>query len=342
MDNELKDKQLLEDLFYSSRFFFSYSSLSKLLYSPKSFYNYYVLGKREEKDDQYFLEGKIVHCLLLENGLFSDRYVIAPGKVPSDSVRDILSKVYALYLEEKISSSEDIIPRTMLGEFKEEIFNFMVEADFNSHIKDKDKRINKVITDESIDYFEYLKSAESKKLIDVATYTKCVDIVHDLREHPVMRIMGLHPDVYNPKNLFTEIEIRYELEDFEFSLKGTIDSLYIDHSTKTIHINDLKTTSKALSDFPIVVDTYGYWMQAAIYERLVRAVFKDKYGEDWKYVFTFVVVDKANQIYPFQVTEDTMSNWQVELQHKLREAEYHYTEKDFTLPYKFVQSQIKL
>ena len=45
---------------------------------------------------------------------------------------------------------------------------------------------------------------------------------------------------------------------------------------------------------------------------------------------------KNQQVYPFLVSEDTMKLWMKELQTILEKANYHYTNKDYTLPYEFV------
>ena len=44
-----EDKYTLETRFYNNPFSFSYSSLSKLLYSPRLFYKDYILNEKEEK-----------------------------------------------------------------------------------------------------------------------------------------------------------------------------------------------------------------------------------------------------------------------------------------------------
>ena len=38
----------------------SYSSINKMLFSPKLFYSHYILNEREEKLESYLVEGKLV------------------------------------------------------------------------------------------------------------------------------------------------------------------------------------------------------------------------------------------------------------------------------------------
>jgi orotate phosphoribosyltransferase len=56
-----------------------------------------------------------------------------------------------------------------------------------------------------------------------------------------------------------------------------LDNVVVDHNSKTIFINDLKTTGKSIQDFPESVEYYKYWMQAVIYVMLASEKFlKDK------------------------------------------------------------------
>jgi hypothetical protein len=52
--------------FYQKKFYFSYSGLNKLLYSPAMFYNHYVLNQREDSKDAHLVGGSVLHCLLFE------------------------------------------------------------------------------------------------------------------------------------------------------------------------------------------------------------------------------------------------------------------------------------
>jgi hypothetical protein len=88
MVNTKLDAKGLEDKFYSQPFSFSYSGLSKLLYSPGLFYNHYILQEREEKLDQHLVEGKVIHCLILDNGSFNNQFIVCLGSKISGIDRD--------------------------------------------------------------------------------------------------------------------------------------------------------------------------------------------------------------------------------------------------------------
>ena len=63
---------------------------------------------------------------------------------------------------------------------------------------------------------------------------------------------------------------------------------------------------------------------------------------DYKYEFSFVVVDKYEQIYCFPVSALTLDNWSTRFNESLNEAHYHYTNKDYSLPYEFIVNKVTL
>ena len=81
-----------EKEFYAKDFNFSYSSLNKLLFCPNLFYKEYILQDREIKTDKHLIEGKLVHCLLLEPEKFEDKFALVPGKTPSDNIRKVMKR----------------------------------------------------------------------------------------------------------------------------------------------------------------------------------------------------------------------------------------------------------
>ena len=333
-----QDPRVLEDMFYAKQFAFSYSSLNKLLHSPGLFYRQYVLGEREELMEASVIEGRVIHSLLLDQDSFDEQFVIAQSKLPSDNVRDVIGRIY------EIHKSEDE-KRMELDMYKDEILEILKEKNFYQSIKKDEDRLAKIITEDSQEYFTFLRMSSKKTPISADTYSRCVEVVDSIKNHPCMEIMGMtnNSDLSHVYNELT-VEIDSQFAEFPFGLKGTIDNLFIDVENKTIRINDIKTTSKTIVDFPDTVKYYNYWMQAAMYMRLGRSLMhnlKDEYKE-YTLVFSFVVVDKYNQVYVFEVSEETMTNWEIDLQEKLHEAKHHYESRDYSLPYKFLKSKVML
>ena len=140
---------------------------------------------------------------------------------------------------------------------------------------------------------------------------------------------------------FVEKALSCKLQNYDFGLKGIIDKYIIDHKNKTIRIIDFKTTGKSVTEFAETVEFYNYWLQAAIYSVLALKNAGDK-GKDYKINFTFIVIDKYNQIYSFPVRPTTMDAWYSGLEQALDVAKYHIDNMNFDLPYEFLVNEVTL
>jgi hypothetical protein len=341
-EKPILDPKIAEDYFYAKSFDFSYSSLNKLLYSPMLFYKHYILGEREEELEKHLVEGRVIHKLLFDVDTFDEEFVIGMEKVPSDNVVDVIKTINNIRKQEAESLPEDMGCRTNLDEFESEILTALADKNLYQKMSDELK-LKRIINTEGIEYFNFLKKVEGKTMISADTYSDCVEKVVKIQNHECMKNMGLHHQNESMSDVYNELDIQMTMDEegFPFGIKGFIDNLFIDRPKKTIRINDLKTTSKTISEFTDAVSLYNYWIQAAIYERLVRKILKDKYA-DWDYVFSYIVIDKYSQVYQFEVSQDTMTEWQIDLQEKLHEAKFHYERRDYSLPYKFLTSKVKL
>ena len=141
-----------------------------------------------------------------------------------------------------------------------------------------------------------------------------------------------------------ELPLAIDVDNLSFGFKGILDNVVIDSESKTVFINDLKTTGKNLIDFPESVQYYKYWMQAVIYEKLVFQKFiKDLPDSlEWNIIVTFIVIDKYNQVYPFQVSQESLTLWQDNFEKIIDTVKYHYENKDYTLPYELAIGNLKL
>jgi hypothetical protein len=311
---------LLEEEFYSKKFYFSYSGLNKLLFSPTVFYKHYILNQQEDKTDQHLIEGKLLHCLLLDSQSFDSQFVMMPGTVPTGPTKIILDAVYKKALE--LNADLD------LNKLHEPILQLMIDTNYHQRLKTDQQRLEKIITDDNISYFQFLGVKKNKDIIDQETLDRVkgyVEVITSNRE--VMNSLegGAH--------FQSEVKLQTELEGFNFGIKGILDRV-IDKGDH-IHVIDLKTTNKTLSDFPETVEYYNYWLQAAIYRKLVSSVEKPV-------KFSFVVIDKYQQVYEFEVSDATMLNWTERMEEKLKVAQYHYDNREYQLPYEFATTKVIL
>jgi len=86
------------ELFYKKKFYFSYSGINKLLFSPGLFYNHYILNNREDSTDTHLVAGRVLHCLLLEADNYDKQFITMPGKFPTDSQKKIIDTLFKQHL----------------------------------------------------------------------------------------------------------------------------------------------------------------------------------------------------------------------------------------------------
>jgi len=334
------DRMTMEEKFFQKEFFFSYSGLNKLLFSPRLWYKHYVLQEREERTDNHLIEGKVIHALLLDEANFSKNFMILPGNIPTGNTRTVVDKVFNLKSEGKLSDC------------KEEIITVLKEINLHQSLTDDkkadkagvtvtgdEKRLAKIINEETESYWDFLKNKEGKDIIDMDTLTRCREAAEllkaDSRIADLLKLENTNKKitVYNEQKI-----ARGGFAELPFGLKGILDNIVVDDVAKIMYINDIKTTGKTIEDFVETVEYYNYWLQAAIYDKLVT----DMNPKDYKVKFTFIVIDKYQQVYPFEVKEETMNTWKVRLNEVLEKAKWHYTNRKFNLPHKFETETVTL
>ncbi len=88
------ERMYKEEEFFSKPFLMSYSGLNRLLFSPSLFYNHYILGQKEDVNDRNMIEGKLIHCLLLNPDNFDNEFVVSVQDTPSDNPRTLLHRYW--------------------------------------------------------------------------------------------------------------------------------------------------------------------------------------------------------------------------------------------------------
>ncbi len=325
--------------FYQKKFYFSYSGLNKLLYSPAIFYNHYVLNQREDSTDPHLVGGRVLHCLLFEPEKYDDQFMSLPGKLPTDSQRKIIDNIFRIHIGYGNNS-------LLLEDYSTDILTQLLTANLYQSLKTDAQRLEKILTDENKEYFEFLKQGLNKTVVDQPTLDGCKASVEILKSNKEVRaLLGLdkleeddHIEVHN------ELHIKIDHDQLPFGFHGVLDNVVIDNEAKVIFINDLKTTGKSIQDFPDAVEYYKYWIQGVIYLILATDKFlKDKPDRDtWQIQVTFIVIDKYNLVYPFQVSAETMLEWRSNFKGVIHTAKWHYDNKRYDLPYDLAVGNVKL
>lgn len=324
--------------FYGRPFNFSYSSLSRLLWSPKSFKDVYINGQREEIVADHLIKGKLIHNLLLDPKSMEANYIVMPSNIPGANIKAVIDRVY--YHKQQLIDDT----REKLEDFPGAILDVMRDMNFYQNLKTDDQRIAKVITEESLVYWSFLKQKKGKDLIDQETLTYCTEAVEIIKQNQeVCDVLALYADSMSAVEIMNEQYMdMYPIPNYPFGLKGILDSLVVDHENKQIRINDVKTTSKDLKNFKESVEYYDYWMQAAIYLLMTTTKLKSLLTAGYTVEFNFVVIDKAFNTYVFPVSQESLTEWSDKLYAALDKAKWHYEERKYDLPYELSKSKVYL
>ena len=324
------------DNFYKKEFNFSYSSINKLLFSPRMFYNHYVLKEKEDSTDSHLVIGRVLHCLLLEPANFNDQFPVMTSKIPSENNKKIIDNIFRNYLVNQNNT-------LTLEDYSKDILTHLLTINLHQSLKTDQQRLDKILTDENNEYFEFLKLSLGKTVIDETILDNCkksLDIIK--ANNDVRALLQLDKIQENDEiEVYNELIVSMSDKNLPFGFKGVLDNVVVDHNSKTLFINDLKTSGKSIQDFPESVDYYKYWIQGTIYVMLASEKFlKDK--QDWNVQLTFIVIDKYNQVYPYQVSSESLNKWKIDFEKIVTQIRWHYDNKQYDLPYDLALGNVKL
>jgi len=324
------------DNFYKKEFNFSYSSINKLLFSPRMFYNHYVLNQKEDSTDSHLVIGRVLHCLLLEPLNFDNQFAVMTSKIPSENNKKIIDNIFRNYLVNQNNT-------LTLEDYSKDILTHLLTINLHQSLKTDQQRLDKILTDENNEYFEFLKLSLGKTVIDQIILDNCKKSLDVIKANNNVRALLQLDKIQEDDEIevYNELIVSMSDKNLPFGFKGVLDNVVVDHNSKTIFINDLKTSGKSIQDFPESVDYYKYWIQGTIYVMLASEKFlKDK--QDWNVQLTFIVIDKYNQVYPYQVSSESLSKWKIDFEKIVTQIRWHYDNKQYDLPYDLALGNVKL
>lgn len=316
----------------------SASALKLLIEDPKVYYKHYVLKERDTKTGKHFDEGSLIHCMILEPEELTNKFVNMGIATPTDSIIKCIN--HLLSLERNASE---------LGEYEEEILAYLKEVNLHQSLVDDkkqpfktgdEKRLEKVINENSIEYFRIMIEGREKIIVDAASWDKCYAKANAVLANPKANFL-LRP-VNDTDEVRYELELSDRPDELQYGVKGIIDVIKVDRVNKTIYVSDVKSHGGKLKDFSISAEKYDYWLQPVIYKLLAQSLLR-KQAFDFKVIFNFIVVDQKDDVYCFPVSLESYDKWMEQLKYMINtEATYHLTTQDFTLPYQFANNLVSL
>jgi hypothetical protein len=299
------------------------------------FYNHYVLNQREDGTDAHLVGGRVLHCLLFEPDKYDEHFLSLPGKIPTDNQKKIIDNIFKYHLTVGNNTLN-------LSDYSQDILTQLLTANLYQTLKTDQQRLDKILTPENTEYFEFLKLSLDKAIVDQPTLDGCKVAVEVLKNNSNVRaLLQLDRDIEDKSiEAYNELFVKAEVDNLPFGFHGVLDNVVVDHNSKTIFINDLKTLGKSIQDFPDSVEYYRYWIQAVIYVLLAKEKFS--ITDDWNVQVTFIVIDKYNQVYPYQVSSETLAKWTESFEEIVQKIKWHYENKRYDLPYELALGNVKL
>jgi hypothetical protein len=340
-----------EEEFKKKKFYFSFSSLVKLMLDPRKFYKEYVLGVREDLSAKFLDIGSLLHCLVLEPENFDNKFVIMSKKVPGGKLKDVIDEVYKIdvkpfYNENKKYSLDDFRVSILEKLKEQDLYQNLVDAkrkDANGIIPTADdKRFEKAVTAETRAYFSILLESEKKTIVDMDMSLKARDKANAILNNPAAMTLLTSQNI--KEDVRKEMELKAELKGYPFGLKGILDCVKIDYKNATIHIVDLKTTSKSLDDWTkaFMTSVYNYWLQPIVYKELLLSLIPKNSKADWTMRIHYIVVDKDNQVYCYPVSPESLKKWEYMAKGAYDIGKWHLETDNYELPYNYAKGLVKL
>ena len=268
----------------------SHSSLSALKISPQYFTKY--INRELVQDSKYLDLGSAIHCYILENSKFYDRYIVSTVPVIGGMTGKFLEAVVEnrKYVTIRVNNTPDEFVLINDDHLYQHCYDI---SGFKTPIATVIKKLD---NQENIDYMEFLQQAEGKHILsqeEIETITQCAA---SAERHAVAS------NILNPIEAEPEKEILWTHQGFK--VKSIIDNLILDKEKKLVTVTDLKTTSKSPYSFIRSYTSYGYYRQIAIY-KLAVLDYLAKLGEDpIEYDFkTYIVALQTTGLYECVVYE---------------------------------------
>ena len=336
------------------KFYFSFSSITKLMREPKKFYDEYILKNYDDSSKKFLDVGSLAHQLTLDPETFAENIVVMTCKIPSDSPRAVIDTVFKLYGAVKLEEEPD--RPLILDNFKKYILLELERQDLYQNLKDTqkkgepkgtmhtgdEKRLEKILIDSNRIYFTTLGTGYKKIIVDFQMIEKA-----QKKRDAIMadeRACELLSEQDGIETRF-EMKLEAELAGYNFGLRGILDCVKVNNKTKTIIINDLKTTSKTLKKWEddFIESPYMYWLQPIVYKELVLSLLpteKDRLG--WTLQVNFIVVDCDDNVHCFPVSPESLAKWEGGAKNVYDKAKWHLDNNKYQKSYEYYNNLVSL
>lgn len=212
---------------------------------------------------------------------FNSRFLVLNINI-TDSGKDVINKLISMNLP---YDSFDEIPQDIVSSAAKEVGFWKADK------WDKRRYTEVLNTGDVVPYYQSLKNSD-KTILDTTTYTDVCNCVRAIHESPATSPLFADNDELSPIRRYYQLKFRAKHNGVSY--RGMMDLIIVDYENKIIYPYDLKTSSGYEWNFPEHFLQWGYFNQARLYWRLIKAnISHDPYFKDFELKdFKFVVVNR--------------------------------------------------
>lgn len=289
----VNDNRISEKEYRSIKERLSYSSIKLFDSDRKKFYKECVLSERRtEKQSISLILGNLVHLLLSDPNTFDEKFVIAQVNKPSGQMGDLVDNLFdrtmkSAQVENGKLIQQDSFPVIFADAFHRTKYDFDGVTEIAFKKKEQEKVLAMFEADGQL-YYDELLRVVGKTVVSIATIDNAERLVNKLKSHEYTRELA-NVTTEGDIEVFNELPILFEVGDVPF--KSMIDKIIIRHSEKTIEPIDWKCSWDA-EDPERAYTKYGYYIQAAMYNKALNVWKKEHNLDDYKVLpLKFVFID---------------------------------------------------
>lgn len=217
-----------------------------------------------DDENQAFLLGSLVHCMILEPDTMDDKYVIFRGSRPNSKQKKEFARL--------VSEADDLDILTCYDQCYKP-----TGTDATRRIKANE------LCQELMDYIRAIKTSKDKIMMDWFMMNTARQMESSVRKNKFVR------DFLNYSQVDTELEIYFNKDGID--MKSKVDWLIRDDVNKRLIYIDIKTTKNShLNYFKEAVEHWSYDLQMAFYEQAIRSQLKDWNLEDYDIEFYWIAI----------------------------------------------------
>lgn len=240
-------------------------------------YKAFISGDLEKKNTLSLERGKLLHKWIENSEAFVISDIDAPHEEAVKWLTIVLNKE-----KEWIEINQEVIPKEIFEEF---ILEAKKQISFHDNYRKAEVIIN--LFNSFSEYYNFIKYPSDKICLSSATRNILLSTYTSLYTHPIAHKLLFEPlmdlQVLNEQAIYFDIN--------GVKCKSLLDRVIIDHKYKNIKIIDLKTTSKAVSNYPNEFIYYRTYRQLAFYKKAIVELLKQlNYVEIETYEIECIIV----------------------------------------------------